>query len=97
MFLQILVERKFESGIESGEIAVCCIKVKEMVCNQMVLPEFFAIDWYWPQNISKIMLAGKCPYQTDDALRSSVFNQYVFVYHVDFILPSIFTVIVKRS
>lgn len=75
MFLQILVERKFESGIESGEIAVCCIKVKEMACNQMVLPEVFAIDWYWPQNISKIMLAGKCPYQTDDALRSSVFNQ----------------------
>lgn len=36
---------------------------------------FFAIDWYWPHCISKFMLAGKCPYQTDDALRSSVFNQ----------------------
>lgn len=35
MFLQILVERKFGSGIESGEITVCCMRVIEM-CNQMV-------------------------------------------------------------
>ena len=37
MFLHNPVERKFESGIESGEITVCCVKVKE-VCNQMVFP-----------------------------------------------------------
>lgn len=35
MFLQILVE---ESGIESGEITVCCLKVIAMSCNQMVFP-----------------------------------------------------------
>lgn len=38
MFLQILVEQKFESGIESGEITVCCLKVIVMSCNQMVFP-----------------------------------------------------------
>lgn len=31
MFLQILVERKFESGIESGEITVCCVKANRNV------------------------------------------------------------------
>lgn len=38
MLLQILVEQKFESGIESGEITVCCLKVIAMSCNQMVFP-----------------------------------------------------------
>lgn len=31
MFLQILVEWKFESGIESGETTVCCRKVNKNV------------------------------------------------------------------
>lgn len=48
------------------------MKVMEM-CNQMVFLSDFAVDWYWPQYISKITLAGKYPYC--DTLGSSGFNQ----------------------
>lgn len=40
MFLQILVERKFESGIESSEITVRCVKVNRNV----VQPDGFSVS-----------------------------------------------------
>lgn len=41
MFLQIPVKRKFESGIESGEITVCCMKVNRNV----VQPDGFSTSY----------------------------------------------------